>query len=240
MVRGVPIREFVLHRSAFLFGVDQLDVDTSEGTPRVGKGNFRFKLKPNQMGFDAGSAAAVDRRGYFVTAAHCVEGGDVYLAFLTPTGSIRIEKARVVWEGDPSFDFALLHVGSSLDHVLKWAPAFESGNAVISAGASINSSDLRICMTPVGGSVIKILSKEHDGVGYSVILHDSPLRKGNSGGPLISEDGRLLAINFGGRSRFPIRWDDKMRLAHAVRPDFDWLTSLIERDQNQTSRTKRR
>jgi S1-C subfamily serine protease len=243
MIGGTTIREYVVSRTALLFDAVQFrQMDLPEATNISGDVKFR-----NESSIS--TAAAVDRQGYFVTAAHGIDGRDVSLSFLTSTGP-RIEKARVVWVGDPTivgFDFALLHVPSSLEHVFEWAPDFNTGDVVISAGASMkvsskepNRQKLEIHIKPVGGRIAKTLDRVADGVEYRVILHQSPVIKGNSGGPLVAKDGRLLAINFGGRSQFPIRWNDKMRFTHAVRTDFDWLASLIARDQNNTIRTRRR
>lgn len=187
-----------------------------------------------------GTAAAVDQRGYFVTAAHCVDGGDPSIVFPSSEGP-KVRKARVVWMGDlkeGGMDFALLHVPTHLDQVFHWASESDGEQIVISAGATLemnrdanNNLDVEIRIEPVAGQLFKTLNMSEPGVVYQVILHDSPVVKGYSGGPLVDQSGRLLGINSNGRSRIPLRWNDRSRFANAIRPNLDWLTALINHDQ---------
>jgi len=234
---GVSSREFVLRRSASLVSGSQIEVEDMKSSDQAAE----VKLKLGQEKLDTGSAAPIDRRGYFVTAAHCVDGGDVYVAYLTPSNEMKFEKARVVWSGDASsikFDFALVHVNARLDHVLKWGPDTEVGKTVLSAGVTANLTrdsaggpELRVSMDPVGGQVTKIFTKAHGSVGYQVILHNSPVREGNSGGPLIDTEGRILGINFAIASHLREMLEPNRRVSYAIRPDVAWLKSLIEADQ---------
>jgi hypothetical protein len=184
-----------------------------------------------------------------VTAAHCVKGEKISLIFPTPQGTM-LSDVRVVWMGDflkGGMDFALLHVPSHLDRVFPWATEFRSGDTVISAGVNFdrnegesNDVDLKFQIEPVGGRVSKIIGWHDGALDYQVILHDCPVVVGFSGGPLIDKEGRLLAIHSTGQTRFPLRWNKRMRFPNAIRPDLDWLTGLIERDQVEWSRMEPR
>jgi hypothetical protein len=182
-----------------------------------------------------------------VTAAHCVEREQISLIFPTPEGT-KVSDVRVVWVGDLSkggMDFALLHVPFHLGQVFPWTSAIRSGDTVISAGVNLdrneaggNDVDVTFQIESVGGRTSKVIGERDGVVDYQVILHDSPVIKGYSGGPLIGKDGRLLGIHSTGRTRNLIRWNSRMRFANAVRPDLDWLARLIERDQIEMSRTR--
>lgn len=186
-----------------------------------------------------GSAAPVDRRGYFVTAAHCLEGPAVGVTFLTQTG-MEVKQARIVFKGDPASsvsDFAVLHVPVKLDHVLDWGTEFGPGETVVSSGIKrtgtarrSKSAKIGYSVDPVGGHIAKAVRETADGVGYHYILHDSPLAPGNSGGPMIDQKGRLIGVNIEGAAAHPAFHDPKRRYAIAVRPDLDWLKRVIEAD----------
>jgi len=235
-VGPLAIRDYLGNGSGILFdGVQFSQSNSSESTSVPEQGTFDAGEK-----WSVGTATAVDQHGYFVTAAHCVEGEQISLIFSTSQGT-RVSDVRVVWMGDLSkggMDFALLHVPSHLERVFPWATEFRSGDTVISVGVNFDRSeggendvDLKFQIEPVGGRVSKIIGEQGGGVDYRVILHDSPVVDGFSGGPLIDKEGRLLAIHSTGQTRFPIRWNKRMRFPNAVRPDVGWLTGLIERDQ---------
>lgn len=187
------------------------------------------------------AAAAVDSRGYFVTAAHCLESDEFTLTFPGPDGPVAV-RPRVVWSGRPSvfgFDFALLHAPSGVDQVFEWADAPEVGDVAISCGAVIDALQedgvpmiVEVMVEPTGGHILKRLSRSigHD-MKYDLLLHDCPIIRGYSGGPLVNREGKLVGINFGGRTRWPLRWNDRMRYSNAIRPDLEWIQRLIEEDQ---------
>ncbi len=233
-IGGVAVREFVLLRSAILLTGDQIEVVDPDSEAGSGEARFKFRLPPDDAGFDIGTAAAVDRRGYLVTAGHCVSGrDDVYVVFPTSDRSLRIEKARVVWARTPfavgGFDFALLRVSSSLESVFQWAPGSEVGTAVVSAGASplpteSKQEPFKLGLAPFGGTFVRAVDKRFRGVPYRIVVHDSPVGEGNSGGPLVDGRGRLIAVHSG------IRFRIGSKECYAVRPDLDWLADTIERD----------
>src|SRR5580658_2775973 len=92
-VGPVSLREFLLARSAVLFEGAQLSVTVSAADSRM----VWIKGAVSRIG----EAAAIDRRGYFLTAAHCVKKGPFSLLFLDK-GRLVAQPARVVWRGDIS------------------------------------------------------------------------------------------------------------------------------------------
>lgn len=227
------LRNHVLRRTAFLInGTDFAESEQSDAS------QFSF-IASSEGDVEYGTAAAVDPRGYFVTAAHCVDKASLGLVYVTGQGA-RMREARVVFKGDPASgtsDFAVLHVGEKIDHYFRWETDFGPKDRVVSAGVgkdrstgSSRSSGLNFRADPVGGQVEEIIREERKGAVHQLILHASPLEHGNSGGPLVSERGRLLGINTTGPAAFPALSHPRYRFANAVRPDLTWLRKVIEKD----------
>lgn len=229
------LRNHVLRRTAFLInGTEFTESDLA------GETEFSFLAKP-QGDVEYGSAAAVDRRGYFVTAAHCVHDPPLGLVFVSGSGA-KMREARVVYKGERisgTADFAVLHVDEKLDHAFRWETNFEPGDQVVSAGvgkdrsAGPRSPGMQFRTDPVGGRIEEVISEEREDAIHRLILHASPLEYGNSGGPLVSDRGRLLGVNTTGPAAFPAFHHPRFRFANAVRPDLKWLKRIIDEDARQ-------
>lgn len=241
-VGSKTMREFALMRTSGLIG-----------GVKGGEGDFSadavVAFNSTQSGeLEFGTAVAVDRRGYLVTAAHCVDGDKEVTLLLSDPSSLTVRKPRIVYTGDPAgynSDFAILHVSERLPHVFEWASVPASGDEVISTGMSRVSDsdqsgevDLKFVIEPVGGRIRRTWQQESEGEGapYQIILHDAPLKYGNSGGPLLDRQGRLLGVNVTGAVSIPIFYPGRFRWANAVRPDLDWLKQVIEEDAKSLKR----
>jgi S1-C subfamily serine protease len=128
-------------------------------------------------------------------------------------------------------DIALLHVSAKLTEVFTWAgtETIRDRTPVVSVGsselkvlsekyASINRVCLAGCITSV-----KNLS-----VGGVLLLSNVPTRAGDSGGPIVDADGRLIAIHFGVRTSATTS-----SKAIAFRPDLSWVSSAIDEDRSR-------
>jgi S1-C subfamily serine protease len=224
-VGQVSLREFLLARSAVLFEGGQLSVTASGTNSRV------VGMKGTVSGF--GAAAAIDRRGYFLTAAHCVKQGPFTLLFLDQ-GRLQAQPARVVWRGDVSKkepDLAILRVSLPLRDVFDWMPAFTNGESIVAVGVSLvrNQPMKTQCMA---GKILRLApGPEAVAPRYLRISHDAPLHHGDSGGPLVSSDGRLVGINCTLDLEPPwTRFSIEPVSADAERPDLEWLGRLISQD----------
>jgi len=230
-VGRVSLREFLRARSAVQFEGDQLYV-TISGADYTVKGKI----------FGIGAAAAIDRRGYFLTAAHCVEKGTCLLLYLDK-GHFEAQTAQVVWRGDESKkqpDLALLRVPFPLQDVFEWTPRFTSGERIMAAGLNVLPNN-RIKGQCMAGKILRLDSGSETVLPhYICISHDAPLHAGDSGGPLVSSDGRLVGINSDviiGRPRW-LSFSVETLFGEAERPDLEWLRQLIEQDAAAQSGAK--
>jgi S1-C subfamily serine protease len=215
---------YLLARSGILQEGENLD------TP-LGTNSFRFT-----NAFDSGTATAIDKRGYFLTAAHCVNKNQVVWLVFLQNGQPQAERARVVWRGDKKKrepDLAILCVSHPLGQTFQWAMEFTNGSPVVDLGLSIQgpSHHLKTQPTCVAGRISKVSEVlSANSLNYIVVSHSSPLRPGDSGGPLVLSDGRLLGINVIVRPDF--RWSHLSFGQHseAHRPDLVWLRKVIDAD----------
>lgn len=217
--------EYLTARSGMLLGGERLK--------RISSGTNSLSFT-NAVSY--GTAAAIDQRGYFLTAAHCVEKGQRWLVFLRD-GQAHAERARVVWrgnekKGDP--DLAILCVAQPIGLIFQWATEWTNGSPVVGVGLNITGPPRNLHAEPLclAGKILKAedaVSKTS--LDYTVVFHSSPLRPGDSGGPLLLPDGRLLGINVSAKADF--KWSQlayEFEHSHAHRPDLGWLRKVIDAD----------
>jgi hypothetical protein len=189
-IEGMPVAEFLNSRMALLVSCDQLPAN-----PPV-----RENLKiPSGSAF--GCAAAVDTRGYFLTAAHCLKSKETYL-MLFDSNALWVLRARVIWQtahrsGQP--DLAVLHIPRHLNHAFALGDEVRNGEPVLAVGlAWTNAPEKRLRGFALMAG--KVLDQTHvNGVaGFRSLATDVPLQSGDSGGPLVNKEGRLIGINVRG------------------------------------------
>ncbi|MES2923592.1 MAG: serine protease [Verrucomicrobiota bacterium] len=185
-------------------------------------------------GSDLGCAAAIDGRGYFLTAAHCLTHRFVYL-ILFDSRTTRALRARVVWQGHSrkgQSDLAILHVRRMLDHTLDWADGVHTDEPVMAVGLSWTDKPNRNLrgFEWMGGRILRS-SKLKGEEGDFNVGTDVPLQPGDSGGPLVDAEGRLIGINVQGTPPLVHKvlpgWMFPMI---AERPNRAWLRETIGND----------
>jgi S1-C subfamily serine protease len=233
------------------------------GTTIAGTSAAEFLLRRTALlvneGGGVGSATAIDRRGYFLTAAHCVGKDVVRLVVGRDAYHTTVVPARVVWRGDLTQggpDLALLRTAWPIAHAFEWAPAVTVGQPVLVCGPDYEEGVERTfqldclagrvkttgrkCGTrdgkdggaPGGGGAASARPPPTEGEWGEVeeFRHDAPVHHGDSGGPVVGLDGRLIGINFA-TVRLVFLPSIAMRVGvNASRPDLGWLASLIEAD----------
>lgn len=219
---GVSLAQFAKSHSTILFtGADEVEhLHVSRNNVQ---GVFR---REGEMCSTVGGCAAVpiDSRGYWLTAAHCLDTGAVLIYATSPDGIERGIPARIVWRGtSPGEDLALLYAPLP-DGVLavEVAPGVRESASVFCIGSGIASDMFS------AGNVVGVGGSTDGPTGGSVVwlVHDAPLAAGDSGGPAFYADGLLAGINVeAGRSFGGGTWR-----ATAIQPNMQRLLDLINED----------
>ena len=215
---------YLIARAGILIGAESL-APTALNTNSV-----RFATK---KALAYGTAAPIDERGYFLTAAHSVGKGQVWVGFRR-NGKSQVERARIVWRGDKKKeepDLAVLCVSQPIGSTFQWAANFTNGSPVVHVGLRVDDHARHLQPQCMAGRVLKVSEAlSADSLDYTVVSHSSPLRPGDSGGPLVLSDGRLLGINVMVRPDF--QWSHLSFEQHseAHRPDLLWLRKIIDAD----------
>jgi S1-C subfamily serine protease len=177
-------------------------------------------------------AAAIDPRGYFLTAAHCLEATELHLFYFDGRHA-KVATPRVVAvRKDKTYDdFAIIHVEGSPRCIFEWADdgIVESTEtaAAVGGGPDKASSEGLVVSTPqcIAGRIVEIEPSDEIA---TRIFHNLPLRPGDSGGPLATADGKLIGVNTGVR----VSWLGRA-VSLAIRPDPQWVRNRIERDYRE-------
>jgi serine protease Do len=181
-----------------------------------------------------GCAAAIDPRGYFLTAGHCLANKETYLLVYS-SNKVRAVRARVVWRGKTRLnqpDLGILRVPFELKSTFAWAPEVNTDEPVIAVGLAWTiqpNRELRGLAFLAGRILGHQESKQE--LGTSSVEHDIPLQSGDSGGPLVDLNGRLLGVNI--RATPPLIrkvLSDRLVPTVAQRADWAYLSQFIEKD----------
>ena len=173
-------------------GVVQVTATHVVTTPSINP-FFGFSVPQQQREEALGSGFVIDKAGHIVTNYHVVEGARSVDVSFSDNESRR---ARIVG-ADPSTDVAVLQVKAPSRALtplqLGNSDDVHVGDAVVAIGnpfglertvtAGIVSALQRVIQAPNSYSI------DH------VIQTDAPINKGNSGGPLLDAQGRVIGVN---------------------------------------------
>jgi 2-alkenal reductase len=140
----------------------------------------------------SGSGVVVDSRGYIVTNQHVVDGQRT-LEVIFSDG--KRASAKLVGEDNFS-DLAVVKVDVEVPAVAEFADSdlLEPGQPVVAIGSALG--DFRNTVT-VG--VVSALHRDLDDSGSAALRNliqtDAAINHGNSGGPLLQLDGKVIGIN---------------------------------------------
>ena len=148
---------------------------------------------PGQSQSALGSGFVIDKEGHIVTNYHVVQGASQIEVSFSNQDTV---DARVVGT-DPSTDLALLKVDVDAQALTPLALAdsddVEVGDPVVAIG---NPFGLERTVT---AGIVSALQREvnapNDFTIDHVIQTDAPINSGNSGGPLIDAEGRVIGVN---------------------------------------------
>ncbi|MEM7134747.1 MAG: tetratricopeptide repeat protein [Chloroflexota bacterium] len=144
-----------------------------------------------------GSGVIVDPSGIAVTNAHVVMGAAILNVNIA--GEARSRNARILGV-DPCRDLAVIQISGDELPYLDWhSGPTTTGMDVYAAGFPLGDPEY----TLMSGIVARSRTDGHTQFSAldDVIMHDATILPGNSGGPLLTKDGRIVGINYMGNSR---------------------------------------
>lgn len=155
-------------------------------------GRMREYKTPDQQG--SGSGVIISSDGYIVTNNHVVAGADkVQVTF----NDRNTEIAEVVGT-DPSTDLAVLKIkASNLKYMeLGNSDDVKLGQWVLAVGYPLNlDATVTAGIVSAKGRALGINMRQSSSAVESYIQTDAAVNPGNSGGPLVNTQGRLIGIN---------------------------------------------
>lgn len=217
--------DYMMSRTAAIFGgASEFDFGIRGGSITV-KAHSRKDLT-------VGSAAAVSEDGYYLTAAHCLNEGGLKLVGFDGKQIFVSLDVRTVWSGkDFGQDLALIHVAAkNLPHFsLADAGEVRSGEEVLAAGLG------GLKLSQSAGKILKVRTrKEGNAASWRLVTHSAPLLKGDSGGPVMNQAGKIVGITSTGGA-FAISLPARKRVysyrSGAVWADPGFIQRLIAEDR---------
>jgi len=172
-----------------------------------------------------GSGFIIDESGIAVTNNHVVTGSALLKVFVN--GESRPRNARILGVSECS-DLAVIDIDGDGYPFLEWYDGeIKVGLDVFAAGYPLGDPEF----TLTRGIVSKARADGESSWASvdNVVEHDATINPGNSGGPLLTSDGRIVGVNYAGRSDtnqyFAIARDEALPLIEQLRGGQD-VTSL--------------
>ncbi len=187
------------------------------------------------LSVSSGSGTVITPQGHIVTNAHVVEKGKAFRVVFADGHEL---PAKLIGE-DTLSDLAVLQALPSKPEVFKHAEFatsndLQAGDTVLAMGAPwglSNSMSAGVVNNP-RRLLVSLFDDEADyedtlgpdlptGRYYAWIQHDAAIAPGNSGGPLVDANGRIVGVNargmvFGGDLAFAIPGPDAARVVNAL------------------------
>jgi len=160
----------------------------------VSQGSFRDPEVGFQSGAGSGSGFIISADGLVVTNQHVVEGAGSVEVFID--GEDRPLNARILGVSECN-DLAVLDLEGDGYPYFEWFEGtVEAGIDVWAAGFPMGDPEYSISR----GSVVKAEADgETEWASFDFsIEHDATTEPGNSGGPVITEDGRVVGVHYAG------------------------------------------
>ncbi len=185
----------------------------------VAQGSFvdpEVGMRQNAVG--QGSGFFIDPRGLIVTNNHVVTGAALVKVYVS--GRSEPLNARVVAASECA-DLALIDVeGADFPYLAWYDEEIETGLDVYAAGYPLGDPTFTLTRGIV--SKERASGKTNWAAVDDVLEHDANTNPGSSGGPLVTEDGRVVAVNYAGRA------DTRQQFAIAARKARRVVEQLME------------
>ena len=150
---------------------------------------YTFEIKVKGEGFEAlGSGFAIDESGLIVTNYHVIENADTIKAIDYQGNELPVTQV-VAFDRDT--DLAMLKVDGKVSAAQLNTNEYETGDTVFTLG-SANGYTGTFANGVISNASIVIPEYDPD---MTFVQTSAPISSGNSGGPLIDEYGRVVAVN---------------------------------------------
>ncbi|MEL7197604.1 MAG: serine protease [Pseudomonadota bacterium] len=186
----------ILALSPAHLAASEADIDASaRGVVRV----ITYTITPNRrfvpLGHGTGFAVAEDK---FVTNAHVIERAarynDVYVGIIPPKGDKPTPVKLVTFSRNR--DLAVLEAPESLRlPPLTFVSNFTSENSDVVAVGFPGAIDDTLGMGREPTVTRGIVSQQRVSRDVRIVMHSASIARGNSGGPLLDECGRIVGVN---------------------------------------------
>ena len=209
--RGIEAKQQLPEESADRFTQEQLLLGTV--TIWVNRG-MRIEEGVGLPDRVIGSGFYVDRRGYIITNYHVIRSQvdpkyeGFSRLFIRPSDNPEAKIPAKVVGYDSVFDIALLKVEKEPDNVLSFSPQKEQkpGERIFAIGSPAGLENT------ITSGIVSATDRRFLQMG-NVVQVDVPINQGNSGGPLLDDNGNLIGVVFAGIEQFeginfaiPVRW----------------------------------
>ena len=142
----------------------------------------------------SGSGAIISEDGYIVTNTHVIDGADE----ITVTLSNRRSFTAKLVGTDPSSDIAVLKIDAKGLPFMLYGNSDEVkiGQWVLAIGYPLNlEATVTAGIVSAKGRTLEINRRQSNTPVESFLQTDAAVNPGNSGGPLVNTDGKLIGIN---------------------------------------------
>jgi S1-C subfamily serine protease len=140
---------------------------------------------------------------------------------------MRMATARVVWR-DTLSDLALIHAPISTPLYYQFAPPHRP----IAGGTSIFHGGLSTGLKPLYGNLADTIDAQNYFTSPTRFRMNIPLRPGDSGGPILDCQSRLIGVNSSVEFLVPME-TPIFAESHGSRPNIAHLMKTIQRDRRR-------
>ncbi len=178
---------------------------------------------------EAGTASPITSDGYFLTADHVIRAHkDRHIHVMYGRGAqLRMGKARVVWR-DTLSDLALIHAPIATPLFYQFAPP----QRPIASGTSVFHGGLSTGLKPLYGQLSDTIDAQNIFTSPTRFRMNIPLRPGDSGGPILDPQSRLIGVNSSVEFLVPME-TPIFTESHGSRPNIATLMKTIQRDRRR-------